>query len=105
MSTPEVQWVRSVTGGVDLTFRGADDVLVHEEETDVVVRLSAGMWALLRDSIAPPAMSRAEALKLAREHVEAMSTNARGYQDGVSLSNKVSAVDTFARFLLGEEST
>ncbi|MEU8840248.1 hypothetical protein AB0D97_14105 [Streptomyces roseus] len=47
-------------------------------------------------------MSRIDALKTAREHVEAMSTNARGYQDGVSLSNKVSAVDTFARFLMGE---
>ncbi|MDX2794017.1 hypothetical protein [Streptomyces scabiei] len=47
-------------------------------------------------------MSRADALKLAREHVEAMSTNARGYQDGVKLSDKVQAMDAFARFLMGE---
>ncbi|WP_432157778.1 MULTISPECIES: hypothetical protein [unclassified Streptomyces] len=47
-------------------------------------------------------MSRADALKLAREHVEAMSTNARGYQDGVKLSDKVSAMNAFARFLMGE---
>ncbi|MGW6855814.1 hypothetical protein [Streptomyces xanthophaeus] len=49
-----------------------------------------------------PVMTRADALKTAREHVEAMATNARGYQDGVSLAGKVSAVDTFARFLMGE---
>ncbi|MFB7114059.1 hypothetical protein [Streptomyces sp. NPDC056291] len=49
-------------------------------------------------------MSRVDALKAAREHVEAMSTNTRGYQDGVKLSDKVSAVETFARFLMGEES-
>ncbi|MFG2292041.1 hypothetical protein [Streptomyces sp. NPDC048603] len=47
-------------------------------------------------------MSRADALKAARDHVEAMSTNARGYQDGVTLSDKVAAVDRFARFLMGE---
>ncbi|MCY0926232.1 hypothetical protein OTB20_08435 [Streptomyces sp. H27-H1] len=47
-------------------------------------------------------MSRADALKIARDHVEAMSTGARGYQDGVKLSDKVSAVDRFARFLMGE---
>ncbi|WP_405620265.1 hypothetical protein [Streptomyces sp. NBC_00076] len=47
-------------------------------------------------------MSRVDALKAAREHVEAMSTNGRGYQDGVKLSDKVQAVDRFARFLMGE---
>lgn len=46
-------------------------------------------------------MSRADALKTAREHVEAMSTKANGYQD-VRLSDKVSAVDRLARFLMGE---
>jgi hypothetical protein len=48
------------------------------------------------------AMSRADALTTAREHVEAMSTNGRGYQDGVKLADKVAAVDRFARFLMGE---
>lgn len=47
-------------------------------------------------------MTRADALTQAREHVEAMSTGARGYQDGVKLADKVSAVDRFARFLMGE---
>ncbi|MEU1254800.1 hypothetical protein ABZ445_16120 [Streptomyces chartreusis] len=47
-------------------------------------------------------MSRADALKLAREHVEAMATNGRGYQDGVKLSDKVQAMERFARFLMGE---
>lgn len=45
-------------------------------------------------------MTRAEALTIAREHVEKMATNARGYQDGVNFVNKVGAVDAFARFLL-----
>lgn len=47
-------------------------------------------------------MSRVDALKMAREHVEAMATNSRGYQDGVKLSDKVQAMDAFARFLMGE---
>lgn len=47
-------------------------------------------------------MARADALAAAREHVEAISTNSRGYQDGVRLADKVQAVDTFARFLMGE---
>ena len=47
-------------------------------------------------------MTRADALKAAREHVEAMSTNGRGYHDGVKLSDQVQAVDRFARFLMGE---
>ena len=46
-------------------------------------------------------MSRAEALETARQHVEAMSTKANGYQD-VRLSDKVQAVDRLARFLMGE---
>ncbi|MFD4699779.1 hypothetical protein [Streptomyces niveus] len=47
-------------------------------------------------------ITRTEALAMAREHVEAMSTNTRGYQDGVKLSDKVHAMDAFARFLMGE---
>jgi hypothetical protein len=49
-----------------------------------------------------PTLSRVDALKLAREHVEAMSTNSRGYQDGVKLDDKVRAMERFARFLMGE---
>jgi len=48
-------------------------------------------------------MTRAEALALAREHVEKMATNARGYQDGVKFADKVDAVERFARFLLDGE--
>lgn len=51
---------------------------------------------------APAPMSRLDALKAAREHVEAMATNTRGYQDGVQLPEKVASVERFARFLLGE---
>ncbi|MEU1200132.1 hypothetical protein ABZ446_28455 [Streptomyces sp. NPDC005813] len=47
-------------------------------------------------------VSRADALTLAREHVEAMGTNSRGFQDGVKLSDKVQAMECFARFLMGE---
>ncbi|MET9126914.1 hypothetical protein [Streptomyces sp. NPDC004528] len=47
-------------------------------------------------------VSRLDALTTAREHVEAMSTNSRGFQDGVKLSDKVQAVDRLARFLMGE---
>lgn len=41
-------------------------------------------------------MTRAEALTIAREHVEKMATSAHG----VSFINKVGAVDAFARFLV-----
>jgi hypothetical protein len=47
-------------------------------------------------------ITRIDALTAARVHVEAMSTNGRGFQDGVKLSDKVQAVDRFARFLMGE---
>ncbi|WNI28644.1 hypothetical protein [Streptomyces sp. ITFR-6] len=57
---------------------------------------------VMRGPVAPAEMSRVDALKAAREHVEAMSTNSRGYQDGVRLSDKVQAMDAFARFLMGE---
>lgn len=46
-------------------------------------------------------MTRAEALKTAREHVEAMSMKANGYQDA-KLSDKIQAVSDLARFLMGE---
>ncbi|MFD7776644.1 hypothetical protein [Streptomyces sp. NPDC059753] len=55
-----------------------------------------------RPAVEAGGISRVDALKLAREHVEAMATNSRGYQDGVKLSDKVQAIDAFARFLLGE---
>jgi hypothetical protein len=45
-------------------------------------------------------VNRDEALKIAREHVAAIGTNARGYQDGVTFAAKVDAVERFARFLL-----
>ncbi|MGW6948997.1 hypothetical protein ACWGHD_18985 [Streptomyces xanthophaeus] len=76
----------------------------REGATDRAVDLLARYNAERAAGAPMPAMSRADALKIAREHVEAMATNTRGYQDGVSLAGKVSAVDTFARFLLGEES-
>ena len=49
----------------------------------------------------PAGISRADALRIAREHVEAMSTS--GYQDAVKLPDKVAAVERFARFLMGED--
>jgi hypothetical protein len=60
------------------------------------------LMAMSGRSAPAEAMSRADALRMAREHVEAMSTNARGFQDGVKLADKVAAVDAFARFLMGE---
>lgn len=47
-------------------------------------------------------MTRLEALIKAREIVDAMATNGRGYQDGVKFSDKVAATERYARFLLGE---
>jgi len=68
------------------------------------VNLTVTVGALLNalEELAAPAVSRVDALSMAREHVEAMATNTRGYQDGVKLSDKVQAIDAFARFLLGE---
>jgi hypothetical protein len=48
------------------------------------------------------AMTREEALKAAREHVQAMATNGRGYTDGAPFEARVRAVERFARFLMGE---
>jgi len=49
-----------------------------------------------------PAMTREEALAKATEHVNALSTNGRGYQDGVRFADKVDAVERLARFLAGD---
>jgi hypothetical protein len=73
----------------DLLSRLVGDVQALKEATSRTVATDAGM-------------SRVEALAAAREHVEAMSTNSRGFQDGVKLADKVQAVDRFARFLMGE---
>ncbi|MFD5308167.1 hypothetical protein [Streptomyces ardesiacus] len=51
---------------------------------------------------APAGMSRAEAVETAIKHVEKMSTNARGYQDGTNLAAKTQAVATFVELLMGE---
>jgi hypothetical protein len=64
--------------------------------------VQALMEAAERPAPKAATMSRTDALKLAREHVEAMSTNGRGYQDGVKLHDKVQAMERFARFLMGE---
>jgi len=47
-------------------------------------------------------MTREQALKTATEHVNALSTNGRGYQDGVRFPDKIAAVERLARFLMGE---
>jgi hypothetical protein len=71
------------------------------EERDEALQNLRELLAM-RDGPDPFAgMSRVDALKAAREHVEAMSTNSRGYPEG-SLADRVTAVDRFARFLMGE---
>jgi outer membrane protein assembly factor BamB len=44
-------------------------------------------------------VTREEALAKATEHVNALATNGRGYQDGVRFADKVDAVERLARFL------
>jgi hypothetical protein len=56
----------------------------------------------VNDSPSQPPLSREEALKVATQHVTALSTNARGFQDGVSFKDRVDAVERLARFLAGE---
>lgn len=90
-----------VEGHIDYTGR-AD---IPDEVFDVLRTLVADVDAM-KDALTHPAsvlvnMTRADALEAAREHVEAMSTRANGYQDA-RLSDKVSAVDRLARFLMGE---
>lgn len=47
-------------------------------------------------------MDRAEALKVAVEHVKTLTTKGNGYQrDNVSLAEQARAVETFAKFLTG----
>lgn len=48
-------------------------------------------------------MERTEALKIATEHVKTLATNSRGYQDGVTFTDKAAAVEKFARFLMEDE--
>ncbi|MFJ9961093.1 hypothetical protein [Streptomyces avermitilis] len=79
------------------------------QRADDYVYLLATVGALLNaleakeePACTPAAMTRPGALAAAREHIEAMSTNVRGYQDGVKLPEKVAAVERFARFLMGE---
>lgn len=47
-------------------------------------------------------MDRAEALKVAVEHVKTLSTNSRGYSDA-TIADKARAVETFAAFLVGPD--
>jgi hypothetical protein len=47
-------------------------------------------------------LTRLEALAKATETVNALSTNVRGYQDGVRLPEKVASVERLARFLVGD---
>lgn len=86
--------------------------VVYESDADIhaelyellkmLVNSTEAHHGLLRADALPAAMSRADALKAARDHVESMSTNSRGYQDGVKFGDKVAAIEGFARFLLGE---
>ncbi|MFC8583214.1 hypothetical protein ACFUGD_01350 [Streptomyces sp. NPDC057217] len=80
--------------------------ITGDERVNDRVHIIAAVGALLNHleeaGTSVTGMTREAALNTAREHVEAMSTNTRGYQDGVKLSDKVAAVETFARFLMGE---
>ncbi|MFM9629532.1 hypothetical protein ACKI10_18130 [Streptomyces galilaeus] len=57
---------------------------------------------VLEPSTVTGPMSRQEALAKATEHVNTLSTNGRGYQDGVRFPDKIAAVERLARFLVGE---
>jgi membrane protein required for beta-lactamase induction len=101
----EIQYARQAVDRLDPFSDGADEVRT------VLLTLVGALERVYSNvqergaevaSAALPAISRVEALKAAREHVEAMSTNSRGYQDGVKLADKVAAMETFARFLMGE---
>ncbi|MFF4478695.1 hypothetical protein ACFY1A_16995 [Streptomyces sp. NPDC001520] len=46
--------------------------------------------------------AREDAWAKATEHVNALATNSRGFQDGVTLAHKIDAIERVARFLLGE---
>ncbi|MCX4572301.1 hypothetical protein OHB41_03690 [Streptomyces sp. NBC_01571] len=60
---------------------------------------------LTDDTEEAPRMTREEALAKATEHVNSLSTNSRGYQDGVRFPDKVAAVERLARFLAGDAAT
>lgn len=92
----------SAGGHIDYCDNANIPLDVHDLLTAIVEEVTKLKASTETPSSDDGAMSRADALKLAREHVEAMSTNARGYQDGVKLSDKVEAMDVFARFLMGE---
>lgn len=47
-------------------------------------------------------MDSQEALTLAIEQVNKLSTNTRGYQDGITLPQKIDAVERLAAVLMGE---
>ncbi|MEU7243403.1 hypothetical protein [Streptomyces sparsogenes] len=49
-----------------------------------------------------PPTTREAAWAKATEHVNALATNSRGFQDGVTLSHKIDAIERVAKFLLGE---
>jgi hypothetical protein len=50
-------------------------------------------------------MTSEQALALAIEQVNKLSTNARGYADGVTLTQKIDAVERIAAFLMGDGAT
>lgn len=104
MST--VHEVRAFLGQMDYECEASD-------LREVLTRVTRALEALEEEirvlgssaqcaAVSVAAMTRTEALDSARAHVEAMSTNTRGFQDGVRLTDKVEAVHTLARFLLGE---
>ncbi|MFF3140402.1 hypothetical protein ACFVRU_01385 [Streptomyces sp. NPDC057927] len=105
MSTLEDK-LQSVTRHIDY----ADQADIPQDVYSMLEALVGEVQALkeaarprpAENAIAEGGMSRVDALKLAREHVEAMSTNGRGFQDGVKLHDKVQAMERFARFLMGE---
>lgn len=67
------------------------------------VRITYGPLTILEDAVKEvPVMDRMEALAKATEHVNTLSTNGRGYQDGVRFPDKVAAVERLARFLMGD---
>jgi hypothetical protein len=94
--------LNDVSRHIDYTDRADIPNDVYNLLSALVEEVKSLKEAAPQAAVTDAGMSRVDALKAAREHVEAMSTNGRGYQDGVKLSDKVSAVDRFARFLMGE---
>ncbi|MEU3729988.1 hypothetical protein AB0E81_11345 [Streptomyces sp. NPDC033538] len=71
-----------------------------EEQAEALQNLRELM--AMRGPTQSAGLSRIDALKMALEHVETMSTNSRSFQDGVKMHDKVQATERFARFLMGE---